>query len=138
MPPRVPGPPGCSCMTIATFITLPPRTRSYHSTQGSAASFFTPTHRRSHLTSQWLQDLFLSLGKAAPLPLCPPSSISGIAYGSYARVLLSPILEQLENKEVSNTSVKATVRLEEDEVLLWQAVELAHSLVSQIKSHQER
>ncbi|PHM06538.1 circadian clock protein LdpA [Nostoc sp. 'Peltigera malacea cyanobiont' DB3992] len=71
-----------------------------------------------------------------PAP-CPPSSISGVAYGSYARVLLSPILEQLENKEVSNTNMKATVRLEEDEVLLWQAVELAHSLVSQIKSQQE-
>jgi Fe-S-cluster-containing hydrogenase component 2 len=64
----------------------------------------------------------------------PPPSISGVAYGSYARVLLSPILEQLENKEVSNTNMKATVRLEEDDVLLWQAVELAHSLVSQIKS----
>ncbi|MBN3941476.1 MAG: LdpA C-terminal domain-containing domain [Nostoc sp.] len=64
----------------------------------------------------------------------PKSKISGVAYGSYARVLLSPILEQLENKEVSNTNMKATVRLEEDEVLLWQAVELAHSLVSQIKS----
>ncbi|MDZ8096514.1 MAG: LdpA C-terminal domain-containing domain [Nostoc sp. DedQUE05] len=68
----------------------------------------------------------------------PKSKISGVAYGSYARVLLSPILEQLENKEVSNTNMKATVRLEEDEVLLWQAVELAHSLVSQIKSQQER
>ncbi|MBD2215285.1 4Fe-4S binding protein [Nostoc linckia FACHB-104] len=64
--------------------------------------------------------------------------ISGVAYGSYARVLLSPILEQLENKEVSQTSVKATIRLEEDDVLLWQAVELAHSLVSQLKSQQER
>jgi Fe-S-cluster-containing hydrogenase component 2 len=68
----------------------------------------------------------------------PSSPISGVAYGSYARVLLSPILEQLENKEVSNTNVKATVRLEEDDVLLWQAVELAHSLVSQIKSQHER
>nr|WP_230967645.1 LdpA C-terminal domain-containing domain [Nostoc commune] len=66
------------------------------------------------------------------------SKISGVAYGSYARVLLSPILEQLENKEVSNTNVQANLRLEEDEVLLWQAVELAHSLVSQIKSQQER
>ncbi|WP_317615947.1 Light dependent period protein LdpA domain-containing protein, partial [Nostoc sp. 'Peltigera membranacea cyanobiont' 213] len=66
----------------------------------------------------------------------PP--IAGVAYGSYARVLLSPILEKLENKEVSNTNVKAIIRLEEDEVLLWQAVELAHSLVSQIKSWQRR
>jgi hypothetical protein len=64
--------------------------------------------------------------------------IAGVAYGSYARVLLSPILEQLEHQEVSNTNVKATVRLEEDDILLWQAVELAHSLVSQLKSQQER
>lgn len=64
--------------------------------------------------------------------------IAGVAYGSYARVLLSPIIEQLENKEVNNTSVKATVHLEEDDVLLWQAVKLAHSLVSQLKSQQER
>jgi len=60
--------------------------------------------------------------------------ISGIAYGSYARVLLSPILEKLENQEVSQTSIKATGRLEEEPELLWQAVELAHSLVSQLKS----
>ncbi|MBD2605886.1 4Fe-4S binding protein [Scytonema hofmannii FACHB-248] len=75
-----------------------------------------------------------------PLSLSPlpSSSISGIAYGSYARVLLSPILEKLETKEVNKASVKPTVRLEEDEVLLWQAVELAYSLVSQLKSQQER
>ncbi|WP_341528698.1 LdpA C-terminal domain-containing domain [Nostoc sp. UHCC 0302] len=73
----------------------------------------------------------------SPHPPLPPS-ISGVAYGSYARVLLSPILEQLENKEVSNTSVKATVRLEDEPELLWQAVGLAHSLVSQLKSQQER
>ncbi|BBD68145.1 4Fe-4S ferredoxin iron-sulfur binding domain-containing protein [Nostoc commune NIES-4072] len=72
-------------------------------------------------------------------PSSPSSSpsIAGVAYGSYARVLLSPILEQLENKEVSNTNVQANLRLEENDVLLWQAVKLAHSLVSQIKSQQE-
>jgi Fe-S-cluster-containing hydrogenase component 2 len=64
--------------------------------------------------------------------------VAGFAYGSYARVLLSPILELLENKEVSHTNVKANIRLEEEPELLWQAVELAHSLVSQIKSQQER
>ncbi|MBU7584115.1 MAG: 4Fe-4S binding protein [Nostoc sp. TH1S01] len=68
----------------------------------------------------------------------PQHSIAGVAYGSYARVLLSPILEQLENKEVNHTSVKATVRLEAEPDLLWEAVGLAHSLVSQIKSQQER
>ncbi|BBD57290.1 4Fe-4S ferredoxin, iron-sulfur binding protein [Nostoc sp. HK-01] len=75
---------------------------------------------------------------SAPLPLCPSASIAGVAYGSYARVLLSPVLEQLENKEVNHTSVKATVHLEAEPDLLWEAVGLAHSLVSQIKSQQER
>ncbi|MEA5626486.1 circadian clock protein LdpA [Nostoc sp. UHCC 0251] len=75
---------------------------------------------------------------SSPSSPSSPPSISGVAYGSYARVLLSPILEQLENKEVSNINMKANLSLEEDDTLLWQAVELAHSLVSQIKSQQER
>ncbi|MBD0302851.1 MAG: 4Fe-4S binding protein [Tolypothrix sp. T3-bin4] len=77
----------------------------------------------------------IPLSPPSPLSLSPlsPSCISGIAYGSYARVLLSSILEQLETKEVQKASVKAKT-LEEDEVLLWQAVELAYSLVSQLKS----
>jgi len=63
--------------------------------------------------------------------------ISGVAYGSYARVLLSPILDQLEQTiEVNQADVMATVRLEESPDLLWQAVALAHSLVSQLKSPQ--
>ncbi|KAF3885261.1 MULTISPECIES: circadian clock protein LdpA [Nostocales] len=61
-------------------------------------------------------------------------SIAGIAYGSYARVLLSPILEELEQREVSQASVKVSMRLEEEPFLLWQAVKLADSLVSQLKS----
>lgn len=64
--------------------------------------------------------------------------IAGVAYGSYARVLISPIIEQLERKEVNQNHIKATTHLEEEPELLWQAVELAHSLVSQIKSQQER
>ncbi|MGB3654394.1 MAG: LdpA C-terminal domain-containing domain [Rivularia sp. (in: cyanobacteria)] len=58
--------------------------------------------------------------------------IAGVAYGSYARKLLSPILEQLEEKEVNNSSV-ITARLEEEPTLLWQAVSLADSLVSPLK-----
>jgi hypothetical protein len=50
--------------------------------------------------------------------------------------LLSPILEELEIREVNDTSVKTTVRLEDEPELLWQAVGLAHSLVSQLKSQQ--
>ena len=90
----------------------------------------------------------------------PSSSyISGVAYGSYARVLLSPILEQLEEHEehieqlrtkhqaseatssalVTDSSPNlqsrfATPRLENHPDLLWQAVHLANSLVSQLKS----
>ncbi len=71
--------------------------------------------------------------RASPAPLPP---ISGVAYGSYARVLLSPILDQLEKMEVNQGSLMATVRLEENPDLLWQAVALANSLVSQLKSTQ--
>ena len=63
------------------------------------------------------------------------ASIAGVAYGSYARKLLSPVLEQLEEKEVNNSSVKVNTRLEVEPTLLWQAVSLADSLVSQLKSH---
>jgi Fe-S-cluster-containing hydrogenase component 2 len=80
----------------------------------------------------------LSSGHKSPTPNLSPqaenSKISGIAYGSYARVLLSSIIEQLETTEVNLDSVKPTFRLEEKPELLWQAVELAQSLVSQIKS----
>ena len=53
------------------------------------------------------------------------SYVAGIAYGSYARVLLSPILDELE---------KLNGQLETLPSLLWEAVESAHSLVSQLKS----
>jgi Fe-S-cluster-containing hydrogenase component 2 len=71
---------------------------------------------------------------SSPSELSPQNSIAGVAYGSYARVLLSHIFEQLENQEVSSTGVKASLRLEDEPEILWQAVKLAHSLVSQIKS----
>ncbi|BAZ86574.1 circadian clock protein LdpA [Dolichospermum compactum] len=64
----------------------------------------------------------------------PKSKIAGVAYGSYARVLLSPILDQLQQKEVINTDNQGHIRLEEDPKLLWEAVRLANTLVSQIKS----
>jgi hypothetical protein len=47
------------------------------------------------------------------------------------------VLEQLENQEVGNTSVKPVVHLEDEPELLWKAVELASMLVSQLKSQQE-
>ena len=64
----------------------------------------------------------------------PNQSIAGVAYGSYARALLTPILNQLEPKEMNQASTMPTMRLEEQPELLWQAVALAHSLVCQIKS----
>ncbi len=67
--------------------------------------------------------------------------IAGIAYGSYARTLLSPILEQLQQfrddddrngSDIASGNSKALMWLEESD-LLWQAVHLARSLVSPLK-----
>jgi Fe-S-cluster-containing hydrogenase component 2 len=86
--------------------------------------------------------------------------VAGVAYGSYARALLAPVLEQLEQAGVGEqrtagiresesqagdrelaeqdnmrlgSSPLPTLHLEEVPDLLWQAVYLAHSLVSQLK-----
>jgi Fe-S-cluster-containing hydrogenase component 2 len=107
--------------------------------------------------------------KTSSLPhassLCLTSSpehlpyIAGVAYGSYARTLLSPVLDLLEKMSTDTTmspliqllpgneehrdldsidstlaSSKLTARLESHPHLLWQAVQLADSLVSQLKS----
>jgi Fe-S-cluster-containing hydrogenase component 2 len=53
------------------------------------------------------------------------NQIAGIAYGSYARSLLNPIIEQLE---IMNQP------LEKNPALLWQAVTIISPLVQQIKS----
>ncbi|MBF2026456.1 MAG: 4Fe-4S ferredoxin [Oscillatoriales cyanobacterium C42_A2020_001] len=84
----------------------------------------------------------------------PPEQpyIAGVAYGSYARVLLTPILEQLESvslqtvvstciQKFSSTAIEPStltqltqpVQLEKAPELLKQAVNLADSLVSQLK-----
>ena len=74
----------------------------------------------------------------------PKSYVAGIAYGSYARVLLSPILEKLEQPsgEAADANLISLQNqslgcLEESPRLLWQAVETAHSLVSQLKISQK-
>ncbi len=57
--------------------------------------------------------------------------VSGVAYGSYARSLISPILEKLEMINYSdNHSAK---QLENHPDLLEESVAIAHNLVSQIK-----
>ncbi|WP_413166623.1 circadian clock protein LdpA [Capilliphycus salinus ALCB114379] len=77
-------------------------------------------------------------------------TVAGVAYGSYARVLLSPLLEKLEsnytpepgstpNNDVglATTAQPSTLtRLETNPDLLWQTVSLAHSLVAQLKGFQ--
>jgi hypothetical protein len=80
---------------------------------------------------------------SSPSPYSLPY-VAGIAYGSYARVLLSPILDELEkfNGEAvdANLSSPESVymgRLEELPDLLWQAVAIADSLVSQLKLPQK-
>ncbi|HAZ46647.1 MAG TPA: 4Fe-4S ferredoxin [Cyanobacteria bacterium UBA11369] len=69
----------------------------------------------------------------------PNAHIAGVAYGSYARVLLSPVLDLLENTPMNEDcptppdNQSAIARLEDNKELLWQAVAYAHSLVSQLK-----
>lgn len=62
--------------------------------------------------------------------------VSGVAYGSYARSLVLPILEQLET--LNNSNNYTTNTLESNPQLLQQAVVLAHSLVTQIKTQVPR
>jgi hypothetical protein len=68
--------------------------------------------------------------------------VAGIAYGSYARSLLSPILEKLEiinsqninrYSDCSKSMKQIFIQLENDSNLLWQGVNLAYSLVGQLK-----
>ena len=68
--------------------------------------------------------------------------ISGVAYGSYARGILSPILARLETTELQNIQPNLIknqqmnqlhLKLEQDRDLLNQAVSTASGLVNQIK-----
>lgn len=91
---------------------------------------------------------------AAKLPFKASQYIAGVAYGSYARGLLAPVLEQLETTELprsltldrsqlQETRARATAvhqlerfplsQLEAVPHLLEEAVNLAYSLVSQLK-----
>jgi Fe-S-cluster-containing hydrogenase component 2 len=79
--------------------------------------------------------------------------IAGVAYGSYARSILAPILDKLETlsladgQAASSAAQSATLgltaslparsalplRLEEYPALLWEAVDQAHTFVSEVK-----
>jgi Fe-S-cluster-containing hydrogenase component 2 len=93
--------------------------------------------------------------KNSNTPIPENKFVAGVAYGSYARVLLSPILEKLENMHKSQleadlfaygttignakainqqpTNNSQLTKLESVPEILWEAVSLANSLVSQIK-----
>jgi Fe-S-cluster-containing hydrogenase component 2 len=111
----------------------------------------------NHYTVPKLQSLGLLHANAAsnrgaiePTPLTASTHIAGVAYGSYARSLLRPVINTLETIEMSAlsqerdlvllstsvlpTSLRQPTRLEAIPSLLWQAVDLASSLVSQLKS----
>lgn len=73
------------------------------------------------------------------LPPSPFPTVAGVAYGSYARSLLSPLLESVEFMPTTihgmpNPPDPSTLsQLEAHPDRLWKAVGLAHSLVSQLK-----
>jgi Fe-S-cluster-containing hydrogenase component 2 len=77
--------------------------------------------------------------KLRSLGLLPPSApaIAGVAYGSYARTLLSPILEALEENE-PNLSTAITARspcsLADSPDRLQDAIRLARSLIHPLKT----
>jgi Fe-S-cluster-containing hydrogenase component 2 len=56
--------------------------------------------------------------------------VHGVAYGSYARVLLSSLLDRLDKIDIHPN------KLELHPELLWSAVAIAHELVGQLKSPQ--
>ncbi|MBD2578676.1 LdpA C-terminal domain-containing domain [Oscillatoria sp. FACHB-1406] len=60
-------------------------------------------------------------------------SVVGVAYGSYARSLLLPVLHQLEQQSLQTQTLP---HLENFPALLWQAVAIADSLVSPVKGNQ--
>ena len=67
--------------------------------------------------------------------------ISGIAYGSYARTILSPIIAKLDTElqserliKIQNRPMNQPIKLEHNPELLELAVTTAKQLVSQIKT----
>nr|WP_290222314.1 LdpA C-terminal domain-containing domain [Trichocoleus desertorum] len=100
-------------------------------------------------TNRHTVEKLASLGLLAAQTLDPNNSgqkhIAGVAYGSYARVSLSPVLDPLETLALPAVesplgaialaeAQPQFLPLEAQPDLLWQAVELARSLVGQIKS----
>ncbi|MDX2096263.1 MAG: LdpA C-terminal domain-containing domain [Leptolyngbyaceae cyanobacterium bins.59] len=74
-----------------------------------------------------IEDFPVEVSASAPTPY-----IAGVAYGSYARVLLSPVLEELEVRSRSDCALPSG-HLEAFPDLLRQAVHLAETLVAPLK-----
>lgn len=77
----------------------------------------------------------------------PANFVSGVAYGSYARAILSPILNRLEVTELPANKInlvtqqpmnQTNLKLEQNQLLLKQAVTTASQLVNQIKEQSDR
>lgn len=116
-------------------------------------------HTVDKLRTMGLLNSMITPLQSAPFAVQPATHlrryISGVAYGSYARVLLAPLIEQLEqpsslpsvvvpqpdlldrNNVDSPMTIEqrssSSIPLEANPTLLWQAVSLADSLVSQLK-----
>lgn len=136
------------------YVQLAGGTNQYTVPKLRAIGLLSPTQPDVEASDDWLPT-------ASPQRQ-PAAQIAGVAYGSYARVLLSPILDQLERVTGSvgevplalsapvagypNTELKAiappscstlassSVQLEAVPELLQQAVDVASSLVSQLKA----
>jgi len=102
----------------------------------------------NHHTVPKLRSLGLLKPRTTDEASCRHEWIAGVAYGSYARALLAPVLNELEAMEMSaiagvndRSQRQATATLERSQSIrlehlphqLWQAVALAESLVAQLK-----
>jgi len=113
-----------------------------HTVSKLRATGLSPTWENGEIT-KWRNGDKITQSPIPNFPSLVPNSqpyVAGVAYGSYARVLMSPLLDKLEklNGEVVDDPLASSQRpsfgyLEEFPELLWQAVAKADSLVSQLK-----
>lgn len=96
---------------------------------GGTNHFTVPQLRRLGLLNSYPQQHYPSaagIDRRCSETTLRVSAVAGVGYGSYARKLLQPILEQLDRDPISS-------RLEDHPEELWSAVALAHELISPLK-----
>jgi hypothetical protein len=98
---------------------------------GGTNHYTVPKLKNLNLLNPAIQNSKTSAKQCSKSPK-PDKYIAGVAYGSYARSLLAPVLERLEAVSGSNN-----MRLEKNTELLWSAVEIARSLVGLHKSDRQ-